>query len=244
MSHYFGGRTAVIISHRNKFVFIKTHKTAGTSVEIALSRVCGENDIITPFESLEDERIRKEIASKGAQNYKVPFRKYTMKDWARLVIKRKRASFYNHIPAYEVKKRIERSRWASYFKFCFERNPWDKTLSYWHFQYAGVPNGPSLSEFIMSDELYDVSDWSLYTRNGKVIVDYVARYESIDQELQHIFSELGVTSLGRLPQAKGAFRKDHRPYWEVLSSNQRRRIENVFSNEIHHWGYTFGHEIL
>jgi hypothetical protein len=239
MSNDFGGTTAVIVSHQSKFVFIKTHKTAGTSVEIALSRVCGENDIITPFESLEDERTRKKIASRGSQNYKVPFRKYTMKDWARLVIKRKRASFYNHIPAYEVQKRIERSHWRSYFKFCFERNPWDKTVSYWHFQYAGVPDGPSLSEFIMSNELYNVSDWRLYTRNGKVIVDHVARYESIKQELQYVFSELGVATLDCLPRAKGAFRKDHRPYWEVLSSNERRRIADVFANEIHHWGYTF-----
>jgi hypothetical protein len=233
----------VIISHRNKFVFIKTHKTAGTSVEMALSRVCGENDIITPFESLEDEGMRKRIAFRGSQNYKVPFHKYTMQDWARLVIKRKKASFYNHIPACEVKKRIERSHWASYFKFCFERNPWDKTVSYWHFQYAGVPDCPSLSEFIMSDELYKVSDWHLYTEKGKIIVDHVASYESIEQELQFVFSKLGVATLGCLPRAKGAFRKDRRPYWEVLSSNERRRIEDVFSNEIHHWGYTFGPKI-
>ncbi len=32
----------MIISHRHSFVFVKTTKTAGTSVEIALSKHCGQ----------------------------------------------------------------------------------------------------------------------------------------------------------------------------------------------------------
>ena len=37
----------VLISHKYRFIFIKTRKTAGTSVEIALSRFAGERDVIT-----------------------------------------------------------------------------------------------------------------------------------------------------------------------------------------------------
>ena len=40
----------MIISHAYRAVFLKTNKTAGTSIEIALSRFCGELDVmpITP----------------------------------------------------------------------------------------------------------------------------------------------------------------------------------------------------
>ncbi len=38
----------VIVSHEHGFIFMKTRKTAGTSVEIALSRICGPDDVITP----------------------------------------------------------------------------------------------------------------------------------------------------------------------------------------------------
>ncbi len=31
----------MIISHEHKFIFLKTKKTAGTSVELALTRLCG-----------------------------------------------------------------------------------------------------------------------------------------------------------------------------------------------------------
>ena len=48
----------MIISHKYKYIFLKTNKTAGTSIEIALSKHCDHNDIITPI-SAEDEAIRK-----------------------------------------------------------------------------------------------------------------------------------------------------------------------------------------
>ena len=39
----------MIISHKYKFVFIKTMKTAGTGIEIHLSAHCGDDDIATPI---------------------------------------------------------------------------------------------------------------------------------------------------------------------------------------------------
>ena len=38
----------MIVSHKHKFIFLKTRKTAGTSIQIALSGICDiESDIIT-----------------------------------------------------------------------------------------------------------------------------------------------------------------------------------------------------
>ena len=65
----------MIISHKHKFIFLKTVKTAGTSIEIALSKYCGPDDIITPA-SPEDEITRSELGYPGPQNCFSPIRKY------------------------------------------------------------------------------------------------------------------------------------------------------------------------
>ena len=39
----------MIISHKYRFIFVKTRKTAGTSVEAYLSQHCGDSDVLTPI---------------------------------------------------------------------------------------------------------------------------------------------------------------------------------------------------
>ena len=65
----------MIISHKYKFIFFKTSKTAGTSIEIALSKFCDKDDIITPI-SKEDEQLRRKLGYRGPQNYK-----FSLSEW-------------------------------------------------------------------------------------------------------------------------------------------------------------------
>ena len=42
----------MIISHKYKFIFIKTRKTAGSSIEYNLSNYLGDDDVITPLDGI------------------------------------------------------------------------------------------------------------------------------------------------------------------------------------------------
>jgi hypothetical protein len=47
----------MIVSHEHKFIFLKTKKTASTSIELALSALCGDGDVITLLTEI-DEALR------------------------------------------------------------------------------------------------------------------------------------------------------------------------------------------
>ena len=215
----------MIISHKHKFIFIKTKKTAGTSIEIALSKICGDKDIITPI-TPEDENTRRALGYRGPQNY------YDVNSVQ---------LFYNHIPASSIRMLVGDEIWDTYFKFCFERNPWDKVISWYFWEHQSEPR-PSISEFIQSGHAGLVGGpggFDLYTIGGKVAVDRVCLYENINQEMERIQNQLKLPDIPALPTAKSRFRKDKRHYRELLGAEDRIAIEKLFAREIAQFGFTF-----
>ena len=58
----------MLLSYRHRFIFIKTRKTAGTSIEMLLSLwLADPRDIITPI-SAEDEAVRR-MSGIAPKNY-------------------------------------------------------------------------------------------------------------------------------------------------------------------------------
>jgi len=210
----------MILSHKHKFIFIKTEKTAGTSVEITLSRYCGEEDIITPI-SESDERIRQEFGA-YPRNFLKPFheRAFLYLKWKLFNGNKPRMErFWNHIPAGITRKIVGKRVWNDYFTFCFIRNPFDEILSRYYWLLHLDRNLSSLNDFILNYKDFNRNDL-FYMDREEMIVDYVARYEDIDSELRKISSIIGIDYDGWLPKAKGQIRRDKRSYEEILTTNQ------------------------
>ena len=227
----------MIISHKYKCIFLKTSKTAGTSIEIALSKHCGPEDIITPI-SPADEAFRKSLGFRTAQNFVVPYTQYTLHNWLDAVIFRKRIRFYNHMPARAVRRIIGEKTWREYYTFCFERNPWDRFISFYYWRCKNEPR-PSISAFIDSGALRIMKrkGFGIYTIDGRVVVDRVYLYEELEKALEDISSRLGLPENLSLPTAKGGFRLDRKPGGEILTAEDMERIAQEFSEEISLFGY-------
>ena len=230
----------MIISHKYKFIFIKTNKTAGTSVEIALSRFLGEDDVITPI-APEDEITRSELGYPGPQNYLAPWQEYDLRGIAGLVFKRKKKPrFFNHISARLVKSHVGEQVWNDYFVFCFERNPWDRVISHYYWLYKTEPR-PSVSDYLNSKAPLALKrrGSQLYMIDGKIAVDKIALFENLAEEMEAIRIQLGIPEPLQLPHAKSSHRKDKRSYRDVLTPDDRAKVAELFSEEIRACGYEF-----
>lgn len=201
----------MIISHKHKFIFIKTVKTASTSIEVFLSPRCGPDDIVTPIvPPVEGHKPRND---KG---------------------------FYNHIPATLLRESVLAEVWNSYFKFCVERNPWDKVLSHYHMQVARGTETLSLDQYLAKGKF--PINFPRYTdaSGEKIIVDRVLSYENLNVDLAEVFAGLKLDFDGSLGvQAKSDYRTDRTPYQLVFNEVQRKIVEQAFAKEIELHGYKF-----
>ena len=224
----------MIISHEHKFIFLKTSKTAGTSIEIALSDFCGEHDIITPIIK-QDEDLRSKLGYRGPQNYVSNYSEYQISDWINYFFKykfKRKKEYYHHIPANRVKRMIGKDKWDLYYKFCFERNPWDRVISqyYWRTQ---EPR-PNIKSFLKSRHFKDLikRGRKVYTINNKIVVDKIYKFEELEKSIMHIKDRLNLPRDLILPITKSTTRKNKGSYKNILSNKERDYIGRMFNDEI------------
>ena len=187
---------------------------------------------------IKDSKIRKKLGYRGPQNYFIPFEKYSKFDFFKAAVRLRPISFFNHASAAYIKKYIDKEIWDSYFKFCFERNPWDKVLSWYYWRYKTEPR-TAISDFIRSKEARIIKGISLYTISSEIVVDKVFYYEQLDQSMNEISNRISLGEKIALPDAKRCYRKDKRSYKEILSQKDIEIIAKIYAREINCFQYTF-----
>ena len=190
----------MIISHARKFIFVKTYKTAGSSLEIALSKYCAKGDILTPLDSDEEEQ-RREISGLGAQNYGKPLRRYRIEEMIGWLRKRRPVERYNeHSPAWQIRRMIGSETWDRYFTFTIVRNPYDRCLSRFYYSKSveekrgrkKVWDFGNLDQYMRYNPWFINENWAMYTQDDEVLVDFIVRYERLEEDLAEISRRLGL----------------------------------------------------
>ncbi len=213
----------MIISHKLKVIFLKTKKVAGTSFEIALSKYCGERDIITPI-TASDELIRKDMGYKCAQNYD-----YTESDTPYIDVARKLCfiqyagstleKFYAHMDALSIKSMIPLDIWDNYLKISISRDPCEVVLSRYFFDHAhnqsvlqqlpqsnmesndGQPLKLPKGVISFKDYVYNCSDTILSENfnithiHGINVIDYMIKYENLQQDISLLEKKINAPGL-------------------------------------------------
>ena len=225
----------MIISHTHKYIFIKSRKTAGTSVEVALSKHCTDNDVVTPLEDYwfnRDERGEWLHSSMNAEG------------------------FFQHEPADEVKRKVPPEIWNGYFKFSITRNPWDRVVSDFSWEARNKPAlrpgprwynplGIPSDEFRETTRLFDqfiAGDWTtndrFYLLGDTLCVDFVIRYERLSDDLGEVCRRVGLPGI-ELPHLKSGIRAGGRAYVDYYDERTKAVVAKRHENDIRLFGYEF-----
>jgi len=232
----------MIISHAHKFIFIKTKKTAGTALEAALSQLCGPLDVITPYRE-ESEQERKGLAP---QNYRI---EHPLKPkrplWRKLLGRPERyyhpsVGFYEHMPASLVRAYVGEEVWRGYYKFAFDRNPWDRQVSWYLYKTKSKRRRPSFERFMSNRARAFVNNYQLYTEGGALAVDFLGRYESLDDDLRKVLKRIGVKRSIEVPRTNVTRDRDAMgDYRSLYTDKTRELVAEWYAPEIALLGYGF-----
>lgn len=245
----------MIISHKYRYIFVKTAKTAGTSIEVFLHRARGPLDVFTPFAMPESDH--EPINWQGLFN---PIPELLMllrlgRSWwrqarATLTDLVRRNKFTMHLPAWRIRCRVGGTIWNHYYKFCVERDPYEKVVSGWYYYQGKLGYKVSLDHYLdycqnridLHMPGVGVCPFNFYNyvdpSTGQVLVDRVLRYEHLDSELDEVLRHLGIPLRGPMDvRAKAQFRPDHRPATEILTEGQKQRVAELFRMEFQLHGY-------
>ena len=227
----------MLVSHRYRFIYTKTFKTASTSVEAYFERFCMPEGEWAPSHGRDEY-----VSATGIIGCREASRHSASCRW------------YNHMPAARIRAALGETIWNSYHKFCVIRNPFEKCIS--AFEQLGASHTVSQAKawlaavrWGMTPEqarFYDfltrrkVVDRDVYTIDGTFCMDTIIRYESLHDDLQRVCEQLSVPyEPGRLPTYKAGTRRADATAERLYTPRARAVVERRYAFELERFGYQF-----
>ncbi len=232
----------MIISHTHKFIFIKPHKTAGTSVELLLSRICGFDDVITPLGFDPDPNVREKHQAKAPQNYHraKPFKHWQMNElfWFLTKGRKPNLNYWEHLPADKIREYVGEEIWNSYLKISIVRNPWDHAVSMfdWMSKFGYEKANNHNFDFFVK-YIYKLQ-WPFFTIKDVYDIDIMLKFENLDDDIEKIAKTLIPIQGMTLPKTKSNIRV-LKNYQKIYKDETKELIRLKNLNIIEKFGYEF-----
>lgn len=212
----------MLLSLDHNFIYIHVYKTGGTSIRNALAPYSHD-----PSRTL----VRRGLNKLGLQPPSNGLF-YRYRD------------FYKHARAKELRQQLPQHVYASCFKFAFVRNPWDVQVSMYHYVLSD-PNHCFYPDVSRLGGFEAFMEWIVkrYRKlqkdfvvddDGKLIVDFVGRFESLEADFEAICDEIGIEA--KLPHTNSTSHDDFTAYY---TPRARRLVEEHYREDLEFFGYTF-----
>jgi hypothetical protein len=99
-----------------------------------------------------------------------------------------------------------------------------------------MKNPPEINEYIQTRPRNKISNWNKYTIDGQIVVNFMGRYERLNDDLLEVSKRLGLPAFS-LPNAKTKIRINYEHYSRIINPVTRTCIEKMCESEIDHFGY-------
>ena len=205
-------------SEEKKAVYIWIPKTAGTSMANGFKR-------------------RGVFENKGRDSL-----------WGRIQdesdINRYMARNWQHVSAADAVQLLGQNTWDKCFTFSIVRNPYDRLVSFYEYsrgarkdpksvQYEW-PDPGTFEEWLEKDrplsQLHYLTD-----ENGRILVDFVGRFERLRMDVFNICFRLRVLPV-KLPKLRASSRAEYHTYY---TPQIRKKVEDWYGEEIEELKYKF-----
>ena len=171
----------MIISFKYKFIFIKTYKTAGSSIENYLYPYLNNNDILAPTEDHSGINCWGNFEIKELEDY-------FGKEFLDKKIKYK-MKYFAHMPIWLVKERLEHLSnklnydiFKNFYKFGVIRNPFDTIVSHYYWQNSSENNLNSItftSDLVISKLIFFILNNNILDKVTTIIVKIIIIIQKI-----------------------------------------------------------------
>lgn len=219
----------MIISAARRYIFVHIPKTGGTALSLALEARAAADDILigdTPKAVKRRARVKK------------------LKADGRL---------WKHSRLSDIEGLVAREDFEKFFIFTLVRNPWDRTVSYYHWlrgrswdhpavalaktsSFSAFLNHPQTIAGLSVPYRASLSDSGGIERAGAYI-----RLERLDQELGPLWDHLGFDLSPIAPANRSAREKDYRGYY---SDADAALIGEIAAEDIAKFDYDFERGVL
>lgn len=198
----------MIVSTNKNFIFAAYQKTGTTSIESAL----------------------------------YPHRNRPYHKFLKIKCRYKYNHRFKHLPAELIREMVGHKRWDNSFTFSFVRNPWDRILSL----YTGHEHdGPISVKQGFTEWILNGGNWLakqqhftdfISDKNGKSIIDYVGKYETLHDDIKVICKNIGIEEIKLPHKNKSSSRIKYR---EIYTEETMQIVQEWKKKDIEEYGYEF-----
>lgn len=207
----------MIVSHKHQFIFIAVPKTGTHAVRQALRPHLGDQD---------EEQVGL-FVQKKLNNEKLS------------------AIKHGHISCLQAREALGEEIWNNYFKFAFVRNPWDRYISFCAFMHRKNPKFQRTPELflrrmiekpeIQQRILFRPQAELLCDEQNEIMLDFVGKHESFQQDFDHICEQIGVPS----SLLENVNASQHKHYKDYYNSQLIERVRQFYQLDIQAFSYIF-----